>query len=304
MSDPVATSSPPSEAPAKPLRWQSGRVDGLPIRQLQWLRQRHEGYARAVSDWFTLQLRMDFRLAPKSAVLRPAAEFLEQLPAPTHLSLFKLTPNGRTLYLNLPCPLAQAMVDRWLGGPGLPEAEERALSDLETGLLEPGVRMFMEQWKQYWGGGRGWNVTPVGCESSTQFLEVKEPDELLCVLTFDAALGELAGAIVLAVPLSLARELLPQPSVTAAEPAPQAEAAKKPVWNPALEEVVVKVTAEWCGLELTARELAQLQVGDQLIWEGGVAGEIKLRIGGRPLFAGRLGTQNGCWAVQIQGRAG
>jgi flagellar motor switch protein FliM len=235
--------------------------------------------------------------------MRPAAEYLEQLPAPTHLNLFKLTPNGRTLYLNLPCSLAQAMVDRWLGGPGLPEAEERPLSELETGLLEPGVRMFLEQWKQYWGGGRGWNVTPVGCESSTQFLEVKEPDELLCVLNFDAALGELSGAISLAVPLSLVRELLPQPSPLSSEPAPKAEAIKKPVWNPALEEVVVKLTAEWCGLELTARELAQLQVGDQLLWEGGVAAEVKLRVGDRPLFMGRLGTQNGCWAVQIQSRA-
>ncbi|WCJ58220.1 FliM/FliN family flagellar motor switch protein [Fontisphaera persica] len=304
MSAAPAQSSAPAEAPAKPLRWQSTRGDMVPLRQLQWLRQRHEGYARAMADWLTLQLRMDFRLTPKGAVMRPVAEFLEGLPSPTHLSLFKLTPNGRVLYFNLPCALALAMVDRWLGGPGLPEAEERPLSDLETGLLEPGVRMFLEQWKQYWGGGRGWNVTPVGCESSTQFLEVKDSEELLCVLNFDAALGETTGTVALAMPVSLVRELLPQPAAAVTpEAAPKPEAARKPAWNPLLEDVVVKVTAEWCGLELTARELAQLQPGDQLVWEGGVAGEVRLRIGGRPFFTGRLGTQNGCWAVQIQARA-
>ncbi|MCX8155490.1 MAG: FliM/FliN family flagellar motor switch protein [Verrucomicrobiae bacterium] len=304
MSASPATSSPSADAPPKPLRWQGARADVVPLRQLQWLRLRHEGYARAVADWLTLQLRLDFRFTPKSAVMRPVAEFLEGLPSPTHLGLFRLTPNGRILYLNLPCALALAMVDRWLGGPGLPEPEERALSDLEAGLLEPGMRMFIEQWKQYWGGGRGWNVTPVGCESSTQFLEVKEPQEMVCVLNFEAALGETSGPVTLAIPVSLVRELLPQTTSAPAESPAKTEPPKPPAWNPALEDVVVKVTAEWCGLQLTARELAQLQVGDQLLWDGGVSGEVKLRIGGRPLFLGRLGTQNGCWAVQIQGRAG
>lgn len=302
MSAAPSTNAPP-DATVKPLRWQSSRAEMISLRQLQWLRQRHEGYARAVSDWLTLQLRTDFRLTPKSAVMRPVDEFLQELSGPVHLSLFKLTPNGRVIYLNIQCSLALAMVDRWLGGPGLPEAEERPLSDLETGLLEPGVRMFMEQWKQYWGGGRGWNVTPVGCESNTQFLDVKNPEDLLCVITFDAALGEVTGAVTLAVPAGLVRELLPQTAAAVAEAAPKAEPAKKSAWNPALEDVLVKVTAEWCGLELTARELARLQVGDQLIWSGGVGGEVKVRISGRPVFVGRLGTQNGHWAVQIQGRA-
>ena len=303
MSAPVATSPQAAEAQAKPWRWQGGRADLVPLRQLQWFRQRHEGYARGMADWLTLQLRMDFRLHPKTAVMRSVADFLEGLPAPTHLNLFRLTPNGRVLYFTLPCALALAMVDRWLGGPGLPEPQERPLSDLETGLLEPGVRMFLEQWKQYWGGGRGWNVTPVGCESSTQFLEVKEPQEMLCVLTFEAALGETVNSVTLGVPVSLVRELLPQTTATTTEAAAHPEPAGKPAWNPALEDVVVKLTAEWCGLELTARELAQLQVGDQLVWQGGAAGEVKLRVGGRPLFTGRLGTQNGSWAVQLQGKA-
>jgi flagellar motor switch protein FliM len=80
-------------------------------------------------------------------------------------------------------------------------------------------------------------------------------------------------------------------------PAPAAPAPAK--WNRVMDDVALPVTAEWQGLEVTARDVLNLKVGDVLQISPQVAREVYLRLGDISKFNGRLGTVNGQWAVEL-----
>ena len=59
------------------------------------------------------------------------------------------------------------------------------------------------------------------------------------------------------------------------------------------------MTAEWQGLELSARDILHLKVGDVLQVSPQLARQVCLRLGESLKFNGRLGTVAGHWAVEL-----
>ena len=59
------------------------------------------------------------------------------------------------------------------------------------------------------------------------------------------------------------------------------------------------VTAEFPGMSMSARRLAELRVGDLLELDEDLPSRVRLRLASLPKFTGRLGTRSGKWAVEI-----
>jgi len=70
-------------------------------------------------------------------------------------------------------------------------------------------------------------------------------------------------------------------------------------WNSLLDDVAIPVTAEWSEIEVTARQLAQLKIGDVLPLPAKFAQEVRLRLAKMPKFVGCLGTRGHNWAVEL-----
>ncbi len=71
-------------------------------------------------------------------------------------------------------------------------------------------------------------------------------------------------------------------------------------WNRELEDMPVKVGAHWENLEIPARQLAGLKVGEILTLPEGSAEQVLVSLGGKTKFGGTLGTQNRRWAVCLK----
>ena len=59
------------------------------------------------------------------------------------------------------------------------------------------------------------------------------------------------------------------------------------------------MTAEWEGLEMTARAVLELKVGDVITLASQSARQVSVRLGGLAKFQGRPGTIAGQWAVEL-----
>jgi len=70
-------------------------------------------------------------------------------------------------------------------------------------------------------------------------------------------------------------------------------------WNTEFDEVRVPLTAEWDGLNLTARQVSRLKVGDVIPLDPQFATKTKVRLARVAKFLGRLGRQDDKWAVEI-----
>ncbi len=301
--DPAATAPAAENAPA-PAGVQPMDLHGsslLSPRQLRKLRAHEEQFLSATSARVSLFLRSEFPLKLTSIQVVAYQKLTEGWEAPAHLTLFKTEPLRGVSIFDVKTPLAMAIVDRLMGGPGTVEETARELSEIERALLEQIVQIFLEEWCANWASFRQVKPTILGCESQGRFLQTAPPQSSMLVFSIEARTGERTGQMQLVFPYAalepLLRQLCPESEAPAETPAPAPQTPAR--WNRGLDDVSLAITAEWQGLELSAKEILHLKVGDVLQVGPQLARQVSVRLGELSKFNGRLGTLGGSWAVEI-----
>ncbi len=257
--DPAATAPAAENAPA-PAGVQPMDLHGsslLSPRQLRKLRAHEEQFLSATSARVSLFLRSEFPLKLTSIQVVAYQKLTEGWEAPAHLTLFKTEPLRGVSIFDVKTPLAMAIVDRLMGGPGTVEETARELSEIERALLEQIVQIFLEEWCANWASFRQVKPTILGCESQGRFLQTAPPQSSMLVFSIEARTGERTGQMQLVFPYAalepLLRQLCPESEAPAETPAPAPQTPAR--WNRGLDDVSLAITAEWQGLELSAKEI-------------------------------------------------
>jgi flagellar motor switch protein FliM len=123
----------------------------------------------------------------------------------------------------------------------------------------------------------------------------------MLVLSLSIRMGEASSPIVLALPYPMIDPLLQklEPPRPQSQAAPAATPARSYKWNSQLDEVPVALSAHWNGLQITARELINLKVGDLLPVDSRNLNQVEVRMSGVPKFTARLGTRGPSWALEF-----
>ena len=86
--------------------------------ELRRIRQRHEQFIRSLAARLAIFLRLEFSLQLSKVQIVGYQKFTENLPSPTHITLFKTDPLKGVGLLVIPPRLGLTLVDRLLGGSG------------------------------------------------------------------------------------------------------------------------------------------------------------------------------------------
>jgi flagellar motor switch protein FliM len=269
--------------------------------ELRKLRVEHDEYIHRLAALLSIYLRVEFGLQMSKLQTVPYRAFTESLSSPAHLILFKVEPLRGVCILDINPRLGLTMVDRLMGGAGHSAAQATDLSEIEAALLDQVVQIIINEWCSHWRNLQELRPTILGHENSGQFLQTAHSDTVMLVVTLEARMSDCLEQIQLAFPYGTIEPLVRQLGVKLnaetklANPATE----QKPKWNTELEKAKIPVTAEWPALEMTARDLTKLKVGDVLPLEGEVVNNVRLRLASLPKFMGRLGTTGTKWAVEI-----
>lgn len=298
MDAPTATAEEP-----QPFDFRQGGI--LSERQARALRLRHEEIGGALADRLSLWLRSDVALRLARVGVVSYASFIESLPATTHLTLFKLEPLRGVCLLETPPPLAIAVVERLLGGSAQHLGEARELTEVEIALFDQWAQVLLEEWQRHFPEPPAPKPQLLGHESAPRFLQSAPPDTMMIEVVFEVAFADGKVPVQLAFPYPTLEPLLRQiapPEEPAPAPATLSSAPPMP-WNSVLDDMKLTVSAHWTGLEMTARELASLKIGDVVQLSPQIAAQVQMRLAGRAKFSGRLGTCGNQWAVELTGPA-
>jgi flagellar motor switch protein FliM len=227
--------------------------------------------------------------------------FKESLANPTYLSLFKAEPLPGVCLLEISPRLGLTIVDRLLGGPAHSVNADHDLTEIELALLEQAVQVILGEWCNHWQGVQDLRPVILGQESSGRFLETSPHDTVMLVLCMEARIGDCMEAMQIGFPYYTLEPLIRALNQTAdggADASPPTPAAK-PKWNSQFDQVRLPVSAVWNDLELSARELTELKVGDIIELSPASVNQVSVRLGDVPRFRGRLGTRDDKRAVQI-----
>jgi flagellar motor switch protein FliM len=264
--------------------------------ELRRIRLRHEQFVRALGARLAIFLRVEFNVQLTKLQIVGYQKFTENLPNPTHITLFKTDPLKGTGLLVIPPRLGLSLVDRLLGGPGQAPEVIRDLSEIETALIDQVAMLLLGEWCNHWPEMRDLRPALLSHENNSRFLQTSPLDTAMLEMTLDAGFGDQLEPIQLVFPYATI-----EPLVRLLAPAAENAAARSPKlkWNPEFDEVPVPIVAEWRGLKLSAGDITRLKNGDVLMLDSRCAAQVQLRLSHVPKFVGRPGTRAGKWAVEL-----
>lgn len=267
--------------------------------ELRRIRQRHEQFIRSLAARLAIFLRLEFSLQLSKIQISGYQNFVENLPGPTHITLFKTDPLKGVGLLVIPPRLGLTLVDRLLGGAGQNTEEARELSEIETALIDQVASLVIGEWCNHWPEMRGLQPSLLGHENNSRYLQTAAPDTAMLIVTMNGGVGEQSEPIDIVFPYGTVEPLvrLLSPSLPGSETAPAR--ASRPKWNAQLNEIKVPVIAEWHGLKMSASQILALKAGDLIALDPACAAQVHLRLNQVPRFFGRPGTSGGKWAVQL-----
>ena len=267
--------------------------------ELRRIRQRHEQFIRSLAARLAIFLRLEFSLQLSKVQITGYQKFVESLPGPMHITLFKTDPLKGVGLLVIPPMLGLTLVDRLLGGPGQAPAQARDLSEIEIALIDQVATLTINEWCNHWPEMRGLTPSLLGHENNSHFLQTSTPETAMLILTMTGGIGEQSEPIQIVFPYATVEPLmrLLSPAMPGAEATPARAA--KPKWNSEFDEVKVPIIAEWQGLKMSAGDITRLKAGDVLALDSACAAQVQLLLNHVPKFIGRPGTSAGKWAVQL-----
>ncbi len=152
-----------------------------------------EHYGRLISTNLPVYLRKNVQVAVASSETVTFNEFTNALSNPVILGIINFAPLNGTIIMDLATNLGYAMLDRMLGGAGVPLEKNREFSEIEMTIIEKILVMFTQLLREPWKNVI--DIAPVlqRLETNPQFAQVIAPNDMIAIVTLNMKIGEVEG---------------------------------------------------------------------------------------------------------------
>jgi len=110
----------------------------------------YEHYGRLISTNLPVYLRKNVQISVSSSETVTFSEFSNALSNPVILGILNFQPLNGNIIIELSTNLGYAMIDRMLGGSGVPLEKSRGFSEIETTIIEKMMVLFTQLMRDPW----------------------------------------------------------------------------------------------------------------------------------------------------------
>lgn len=271
---------------------------------LRSLSRVHDHMVTLLRTFLGVYLRVGVQVSGAVVEASTYEQFMDRVARNHVVAVLDVPPlRGRSL-LTLEQGFAMTIIDRLLGGPGLPTTTPRPPTEIEVRVLRRIIPIFLESFQQAFA-----SLVPVrpnleSVETNPQFLRIAAPDETVVFTSLDVAIGDSHGMLGYCLPYPALEPILPRLTAKAMLASPErTDLVASPEMQRRMAESLldapVTVTAELGRSSLTAKALADLEVGDYLSVAQRTDDPVRLYVGGVLKFEGRLGNYRRHLAVEV-----
>lgn len=301
---PPAAPVPAGSAPpdGRSIRLYDFRVpDKFPKDVLRQIGHLHDGMSRALTTSLSALMRVTVRVdAPPPEQLTYQA-FVAGCSTPAIIAAFGAEPLSGTALLEIDPAIAFPMIDRLLGGSGEMTARlERPVTEIELTVIQRVLTTVLTCWRDAW-----WNVAPLrpqvlGVETNPLFIQLAAPGDIMLGVTLRCGLGRNEGRLRFCLPHTMLEPVLRRLAARDwSQHLGEAPGARHTEMSRHIARVDVPVRVELARLRLPLRQVRQLRVGDVLPLGVSATVGVRVFVGDRPRFRGRVGAQDGHLAVHV-----
>lgn len=159
-----------------------------------------EHYGRLLSTNLPVYLRKTVQVEVMSAETVTYSEFSNALSNPVLLGIVNFSPLPGNIIIELAENLGYAIVDRMLGGTGLPLDKMREFSEIELLILERIYNVGVNLLSEPWASVCNIDARLERIETNSQFAQIISPSEMIALVTLNIRLGEVEGLMNICLP--------------------------------------------------------------------------------------------------------
>jgi flagellar motor switch protein FliM len=277
------------------------RVGKEHMRALQSI---HEGFSRNLGAALSGFLRTIVDVKLVSVDQLTYSEFIFSLENPTCFNVLTCEPLEGHMVLEINPSIVYPIIDRLLGG-GRSDVliPRRPLTEIETRLVSRIAALAVDGLKAVWS-----NIIPLRfrtdrIESNPQLVYIVPPNEVIVLISFEIAIGDLRGMMNLCIPFNVIEPVIDKLSTNIWLSYARKESPKRDKVLGNLANAPVEIVAYLGETSITADDLVNLKVGDILPIEKRAGAPMLVTVGGQPKFWGMPKTMNQRVVVQVASRA-
>lgn len=277
------------------------RPEKFTKEQMRTLQMLHENLARTLSTYLATTLRTMVEVKVLSVQQLSYYEFTRSLPIMTVLAVFGIpTWEGRGL-LECNPGLVFTIIDRMLGGPGIPPDKTRPLTDIEQGLVQQLMRQISELYRDAWSTVADVHFELDSLETNPLFTQIVSQNETVALITCSARIGTTEGMMNICLPHMVLEQVMDKLTTRtwyAGQTLP-ADSRSSTRLKQQVGQVQVPLRVELGESSITLGDLLGLQSGDCIQLETRASNPVKVFVGPFPKFLATVGLARNRLAVMV-----
>lgn len=269
------------------------------VRALQLV---NETYARQLATVLSTTLRIVAHTSVIEVGPESYDEYTRAVPNPSLLAVLDFAPLSGSGLFQLPMGIVMGVIDRLLGGPGNEEQPERALSEIESGLVRKLVERMIHELAYSYESIAPFRAQVVSLESDAQFLQLAAPSETMMISRFEVRIGDHEAEATLCIPVETLMPVLDTLTVKPELELTGAKAVAAEELKDRVTEVPVDVRVSFRSVRLTSSEVFDLQPGDILPLRHATNQPLTIMADGVPVATavpGSFGHRTACQIVSV-----
>jgi flagellar motor switch protein FliM len=308
-SEVVAASVPPDQGPLLPKTpekitpYDFKRPERVGKEQMRALQTLHEGFGRNFAAGLSAMLRSMVEVKLTSVDQLTYSEFVFSLENPTCFNLLKADPLEGNLILDINPSILYPIIDRLLGG-GREVAllARRPLTEIELRIVSRITGLFLDELHRAWENVLDLRLEVIRVESNPQLVQIVPPNEVVVVISFEVALGDIRGMVNLCIPYNsierISGKLSANSWVSWARKAATPQSAQQ--IGQTLRGSLVSLHVRLAGTRITTGDLVGLRVGDIITTEKDTRRPLLVTVEGIPKFRANAGLFKGHKAIRVE----
>jgi len=278
------------------------RPDKFSKDQIRTLYMLHENFARLLNTYLSAHLRTLIHINVASVDQLTYEEFIRSLPNPSVINVFQMRPLKGNAILEINPNIVFSIIDRLFGGPGLPPAKPRPLTDIEEAITRRVINKALESLQEAWKQVVAIEPRADVIETNPQFTQIVPPNDMVVIITLQTKIGQAEGLINICIPYLVLEPIMSKLTTTfwvASSIAKQSSQENVAALQRKLERAPIPVIVEMGRVTVTVQELLELAVGDVMQLETKVEDELNIIIGSKEKFKCKPGLAGHKLAIQI-----
>lgn len=260
-----------------------------------------EHYSRLISTNLPVYLRKNVQVSVASSETVTFNEFTNALSNPVILGIINFAPLNGQIIVDLATNLGYAMLDRMLGGSGIPLEKSRDFSEIELTIIQKILIMFTQLLRDPWKNVIDVNPVLQRLETNPQFAQVIAPNDMIAIVTLNMKIGDVEGFMNICLPFFTLEDVMDKLNTKYWFSTMQENHDEnyEEYIETLIRKVDVPIRAVLGKTMVSVSDFMGLQVGDCIRLDSKVDEDMNIYVGNIKKFTALPGTEKDSYAVRI-----